>query len=52
MSDYDNDSIEPSAVESPIEVTQHTILTEDLIKKTLEKNNIILPFKSPKMKLW
>lgn len=34
------------------EVLEPTTLTEDLIKKTLEKNNVNLPFKSSKLKLW
>lgn len=42
LSFYDNDD----------EIVLPTKLTEDLIKKTLEKNKITLPYKSPKLKLW
>lgn len=42
LSNYDKDD----------EIVQPTMLTEDLIKKLLEKNEITLPFKSPKLKLW
>lgn len=34
------------------EVLEPATLTEDLIKKTLIKNDVDLPFKSPKLKLW
>jgi len=46
--DYDkNDSNNEDIVKNINEM-----LTEDLIKKTLDKNEIILPFKSSKLQLW
>jgi hypothetical protein len=46
--DYDkNDSNNVNIVENVNEM-----LTEDLIKKTLDKNKITLPFKSSKLQLW
>jgi len=53
LSDYDkHDPTNTGTVKNSIEFIQPTMLTEDLIKKTLETNKIILPFKSPKLKLW
>jgi len=46
--DYDkNDSNNVDIVHNDNEM-----LTEDLIKKTLDKNEITLPFKSSKLELW
>jgi len=52
LSRYKQNSIKTGIVKNSIEFIQPTMHTEDLIKKTLEKNKIILPFKSPKLKLW
>lgn len=52
LSDYETNNsikIENKNVNEPSETL---ICTEDVIKRILEKNKIILPFKSPKLKLW
>lgn len=48
-----NDSlIEETVKDIDENIKSKLILTEDNIKKYLEINKIILPFKSPKIKLW
>jgi len=52
LSDYKKNDSVADTIKNATEVIQPTILTDDLIKTTLEKNKIILPFKSPKLNIW
>lgn len=53
LSDHkENNSIKVDTTEDVDEINQPAMLTEDIIKNSLEKNDITLPFQSSKLKLW